>query len=383
MQNTDEFKLALTFDDVLLLPGYTDFARDEIDLETNLTKKIKLEIPLVSAPMDRVTESKLAIALAKAGGIGIIHRNLTIKDQVREIEKVKKENLLVGAAISSQKGFEERTDALIKAKADVIVIDSAHGFAKFVIDCLKVIKKKYPRLQVIAGNVATYDGARALIRAGADSLRVGMGPGSICSTRVISGMGVPQITAISETSRAAKTSKTPIIADGGIQYSGCIIKALAASASTVMMGSMFAQTTEAPGKVIYLDKDHVPSRFKSIWNKTRTSKYPFKEYRGMGSIGAMQEGMKIKSEGEFHNKEYKKKAHLIAEGIEGLVPVKGSVNDLVEQLIGGVKSGFYYVGAKTIPELWQKAKFIQITPASLKESHPHDILITNPGKNYL
>jgi len=290
---------------------------------------------------------------------------------------------LVGAAISSQKGFEERTEALIKAKTDVIVIDSAHGFAKFVIDCLTVIKKKYPKTQVIAGNVATYDGARALIKAGADGLRVGMGPGSICSTRVISGMGVPQITAIIETSRAARLSKTPIIADGGIQYSGCIIKALAAGASSVMIGSMFAQTTEAPGKVVYLDKDQVPSRFKSIWNNKKTNKYPFKEYRGMGSIGAMQKGIKIKSEGEFHNKEYQKKEHLIAEGIEGLVPVKGSMSDLVEQLIGGVKSGFYYVGAKTIPELWQKAKFIQITPASLKESHPHDILITNPGKNYL
>lgn len=383
MQNSDDFKLALTFDDVLLLPGYTDFSRDEINLSSQLTRKIKLEAPLVSAPMDKVTESRLAISLAELGGIGIIHRNLSVSDQVKEVKKVKAKNLLVGAAISSQKGFEERIEALVKAKTDVIVIDSAHGFAKFVIDCLRKIKKRYPKTQVIAGNVATYDGARALIRAGADGLRVGMGPGSICSTRVISGMGVPQITAISQTARAAKATKTPIIADGGIQYSGCIIKALAAGASAVMMGSMFAQTTEAPGKVVYLDKDHVPSRFKSIWSKTRTSKYPFKEYRGMGSIGAMQEGMKIKSEGEFHNKEYKKKDHLIAEGIEGLVPVKGSINDLAEQLIGGVKSGFYYVGAKTIPELWQKAKFIQITPASLKESHPHDILITNPGKNYL
>ena len=383
MQNIEDFKLALTFDDVLLLPGYTDFSREEIDLSSSLTKKIKLETPLVSAPMDKVTESRLAIALAKLGGIGIIHRNLSVQDQVKEVVKVKRENLLVGAAISSQPGFEERTEALIRAKTDCIVIDSAHGFAKFVIEVLRTIKKKYPRLQVIAGNMATYDGARALIKAGADGLRVGMGPGSICSTRVISGMGVPQITAIMETSRAAKTSKIPIIADGGIQFPGCIIKALAAGASTVMMGSIFAQTTEAPGKVIFLDKDQVPSRFKSIWNYKKASKYPFKEYRGMGSVGAMEKGIKIKSEGEFHNKKYKKKEHLIAEGIEGLVPVKGSVDELVEQLIGGVKSGFYYVGAKTIPELWQKARFIQITPASLKESHPHDILITNPGKNYL
>ncbi len=383
---------ALTFDDVLLLPGYTDFTRKEINLSTNLTKKLKIALPLVSAPMDKVTENRLAIALGKLGGIGIIHRNLSVKDQAREVAKVKSQNLLVGAAISSQPGFDERTEALIRAKTDCIVIDSAHGFSKFVIDCLKTIKKKYPRLQVIAGNVATYDGARALVNAGADGLRVGMGPGSICSTRVISGMGVPQITALLETSRAAKTRKIPVIADGGIQFSGCIVKALAAGASSVMMGSMFAQTVESPGKVVFLDYSHVPSRFKSIWNNNanhaghqRTNKYPFKEYRGMGSIGAMQEGIKIKSEDEFHNKEYpkKKNGHLIAEGIEGLVPVKGSLSELVEQLIGGVKSGFYYVGSRTIPELWQKARFIQITPASLAESHPHDILITNPGKNYL
>ncbi|MBM2820537.1 MAG: Inositol-5-monophosphate dehydrogenase [Candidatus Berkelbacteria bacterium] len=383
MPNIENLKLSLTFDDVLLLPGYTDFSREEIDLSCNLTRKIKLEAPLVSAPMDKVTESRLAIALAKSGGIGIIHRNLPIKDQVREVLKVKSEHLLVGAAISSQTGFEERTQALIKAKTDVVVIDSAHGFSQYVIDCLRTIKKRYPKTQVIAGNVATYEGARALIGAGADGLRVGMGPGSICSTRVISGMGVHQITAIIETSRAAKNAQVPIIADGGIQYSGCIIKALAAGASSVMMGSLFSQTLEAPGKVVYLDKDNVPSRFKSIWNNKKANKYPFKEYRGMGSIGAMEKGIKIKSEGEFHNKEYKKTDHLIAEGIEGLVPVKGSVSDLVEQLIGGVKSGFYYVGAKTVSELWQKGQFIQITQASLKESHPHDILITNPGKNYL
>jgi len=375
---------ALTFDDVLLLPGYTDFTREKIDLSTNLTKKLKISLPLVSAPMDKVTESRLAIALARLGGLGIIHRNLIVKDQAGEVAKVKGQNLLVGAAISSQPGFEVRVEALIKAKTDCIVIDSAHGYSKFVIDCLKTIKKKYPRLQVIAGNVASFDGARALINAGADGLRVGMGPGSICSTRVISGVGVPQITALWETSRAARVKKIPIIADGGIQFSGDIVKALAAGASSVMMGSMFAQTEESPGKIIFLDKDHVPSRFKRISNSSQ-KKYPFKEYRGMGSIGAMQDGVKIKSEGEFHNKEYSKKknAHLIAEGIEGLVPVKGSLSELVEQLIGGVKSGFYYTGSRTIHELWQKARLIQITPASLAESHPHDILITNPGKNYL
>jgi len=289
---------------------------------------------------------------------------LSVNDQVKEVQKVKAKNLLVGAAIGSTPGYEARVEALVKIKTDVIVVDSAHGFSKFVIDCLKVIKKKYPRIQVIAGNVATFDGARALIKAGADGLRVGMGPGSICSTRVISGMGVPQITALFETSRAAKAQKVPIIADGGIQYSGCVIKALAAGASSVMMGSLFAATDESPGEIVAI----------------KGKKY--KKYRGMGSTGAMKSGAKIKSEGEFHNKIYTKKTPLIAEGIEGLVPSKGPLKDFIEQLLGGLRSGMYYTGAKTITELWQKARFIRITEASLKESHPHDVFITNPGENY-
>jgi IMP dehydrogenase len=263
---------------------------------------------------------------------------------------------------------------------DVVVVDSAHGYAKQVIETLRFIKRKYPKMQVIAGNVATYEGAKALVVAGADSLRVGMGPGSICSTRIISGMGVPQVTAILETVRAAKATKTPVIADGGIQYSGDATKALAAGASTVMMGSYFASAEEAPGKMVVLQKKQVPSRFQSIFNGHHS--YRFKEYRAMGSVAAMEEGAKIKSEGEFHNKDYNHKSILIAEGIEGLVPVKGTVGDLTSQMAGGIRSGMYYTGAKTIPELWRKAKFIQITSASLKESHPHDILITDSGKNY-
>lgn len=363
MPNSKQFPIALTFDDVLLLPNYSDFTRDKIVITTNLTRKIKLKIPLVSAPMDKVTESRLAISLAELGGIGIIHRNLTIADQVREVKKVKTKNLLVGAAIGSTPGYQERVEALVKTGVDVIVVDSAHGYSKFVIEAVKWIKSKY-RIETIAGNVATYDGAKALIKAGADGLRVGMGPGSICSTRVISGMGVPQMMALQETVRAAKLTKTPIIADGGIQFSGDIVKALAVGASTVMMGSMFAATHESPGKIV-------------VWKSKK-----YKEYRGMGSTGAMEDGAKIKSEGEFHNKQYVKNGPMIAEGIEGLIPLKGSLKEFVEQLIGGLKSGMYYTGAKSIPALWRKARFIRITEASLKESHPHDVFITNPGENY-
>jgi len=370
----------LTFDDVLLLPGYSDFSRSQINLSTNLTRKIKLSIPFVSAPMDTVTEAKLAAVLAKLGGIGIIHRNLTIGDQAREVEKVKKQRLLVGAAIGVSKGFEKRAEALVKAGADVIVVDSAHGFSKGVIEATRYIRKHFPKVEVISGNIATADGAKALIEAGADGLRVGMGPGAICTTRIISGMGVPQITAISETSKIAKKANVPIIADGGIKFSGDTIKALAAGASSIMMGSFFASASESPGKIVILKRDQVPNRFLSIFNQ-RNEKHPFKEYRGMGSSSAMKKGARVKSEGEFHNKDYKDKV-LIAEGVEGLVPVKGTVKELIEQAVGGIKSGMYYIGAKDIRELWDKAQFIKITQASLTESHPHSILVTNGGKNY-
>lgn len=399
--------LGLTFDDVLLLPGYSDFSRSDIDFSANLTKKIKLSIPLVSAPMDTVTESNLAIALARLGGIGIIHRNLTIEDQVEEVKAVKNKKLLVGAAIAA-KNFEERARALVKSKIDVIVIDSAHGFTKTIIDAIKFIKKTYPKLEVIAGNIATTDGARGLITAGADGLRVGMGPGAICTTRIISGMGVPQITAIMETAKVARKAKVPVIADGGIVYSGDMVKALAAGASTVMMGGFFSSCVESPGRSIVLRREFVPKRFLSAFNNnmlldpTRKAKsnkknnltvvdenknsankevFYFKEYRGMGSEGAMQEGARIKSEDEFHGKSYKDRV-LVAEGVEGLVPVKGTVKEMVDQAIGGIRSGMCYVGARNIKELQRNAKFIRITQASLTENHPHDVLITNPGKNY-
>lgn len=374
------FPFGITFDDVLLIPGYSGFARSDIDLTTKLTKNITLASPFVSSPMDTVTESELAIALAEQGGIGIIHRNLPIDAQADQVAKVVKRNLLVGAAIGANVGFEDRAKALITAGVSVIVIDSAHGNAKPIIDAIIYMKKNFPKMDIIAGNVATREGAKNLIKAGVDGLRVGMGPGAICTTRIISGMGVPQLTAIMDTAAAAQKANVPVIADGGIKYSGDMVKALAAGAATVMMGSYFAGALEAPGKIHELTPEQVPSRFKSILSK-RQKTYTFKEYRGMGSVAAMQEGARIKSEDEFHGKSYKDRV-LVAEGVESLTPVKGTVKDIVDQSIGGIRSGLYYVGVKTIKELQEKGRFIQITQASLTESHPHDILITDSGENY-
>lgn len=385
-RSSSSFSTGLTFDDILLVPHYTDFSRSDIDFSTHLTKKIKLNIPFVSSPMDTVTEHALAIELAKLGGIGIIHRNLSIENQAKEVMRVKihKDKLLVGAAVGANTGFEERVKALVKAGVDVIVIDSAHGFAKPVIETTKYIKNKYKHIEIIAGNISTADGAEALVSAGADGLRVGMGPGAICTTRIVSGMGVPQATAIMNVARMVRNlpagRQVPIIADGGIKYSGDMVKALALGASTLMMGSFFASCVESPGKVLKLRKDQVPHRFQSIFTKNKIT-YLFKQYRGMGSIAAMEKGVNIKSEGEFHGKDYKDRV-LVAEGVEGMVPIKGTVRELLDQAIGGMKSGFYYVGAGDIKTLWKTAEFMQITQASLTESHPHDILVTNPGKNY-
>jgi len=369
----------LTFDDVLLKPGYAGFSRSDISLGTKLTRNITLAAPLVSAPMDTVTESKLAIALGKFGGIGIIHRNLTIKDQAAEVAKVKKAGQLVGAAVGSSPGYEARVEALVAAGVDVIVVDSAHGFSKFVIEAVEFIKKHH-KIDVIAGNIATAEGAEALIKAGADALRVGMGPGAICTTRIVSGMGVPQLTAIIESAQVARKHGVPVIADGGINYFGDITKALAAGASSVMMGRLFAATEESPGEVFEFTKDQVPARFRSIINGEGTHK--FKSYRGMGSIGAMERGKKISSEDEFHGKSYSAKSVLVAEGVEGLVPCSGDLDTQAATMLEGVRSGFYYVGAKTIAELWDTAVLRRITSASLSESHPHDLFVTSAGNSY-
>jgi IMP dehydrogenase len=490
---------ALTFDDVLLLPARSDVVPATANTQTQLTRNIRLNIPVVSAAMDTVTESHMAIALAQQGGIGIIHRNLTVEQQAEEVDKVKrsesgmivdpvtmspddkvsdalevmrkykisgvpvtknkklvgiltnrdlrfearldipisqvmtKEHLItvpvgttlqeaesilhkhriekllvvddgyhlkglitvkdiqkklkypnaakdaqgrlrVGAAIGATGDFLERATALIKESVDVLAIDSAHGHSGRVLDAVKSVKSKFPEIDLIVGNVATFDGACELARAGADAIKVGIGPGSICTTRVVTGAGVPQITAIAEAYRATKDAGVPVIADGGIKYSGDITKALAAGASAVMIGSMFAGTDESPGELILY--------------QGRT----FKSYRGMGSLGAMAAGS---SERYFQavageasaavpnmGAEPNRLAKLVPEGIEGRVPYRGSVSMILYQMVGGLKSGMGYCGCATLAELLQKTRFVRISNAGLRESHVHDVMITREAPNY-
>ncbi len=472
----------ITFDDVLLEPQYSEVIGNQIDITTYLTKTIKLNIPVMSAGMDTVTEHRMAIAMARQGGIGIIHKNMSIEAQAEEVDKVKRsengvitdpfslspehtledaENLmakfkisgvpitegkkLVGIITNRDLKFEtdftkkikesmtsenlvtapegidleeakkilakarkeklpivdkdgnlkglitikdiektikyplaakdsqgrllcgagvgitanclERVDALVKAHVDVVVLDSAHGHSKNVINCLKMIKEKYPDLPVIAGNVATGEATRALIEAGADAVKVGIGPGSICTTRIVAGIGVPQVTAIMECYKVAKEYGIPIIADGGIKYSGEITKAIAAGGSVCMMGSMFAGCDEAPG-----DFELFQGR-------------KYKVYRGMGSIAAMENGSKDR----YFQANAKK---LVPEGVEGRVAYKGSVEDTIFQLMGGLRSGMGYCGCATIEELKENGRFVKISAAALRESHPHDIHITKEAPNY-
>ena len=477
-------KEGLTFDDVLLIPQKSEIIPSQIDIKTKLTKDIELNIPLMSASMDTVTESKMAISMARQGGIGIIHKNMSIEEQASEVDRVKrsesgvivdpfslskghtiqdadnimarykisgvpivdenniligiitnrdikfetdvtrrieeamttkehlvtaregitleeakdilgkhrieklpivdeeghlkglitikdiekkiqypnsakdkKGRLLCGAGVGITNDLLERVDALYKAKVDIIVLDSAHGHTVNVINALKKVKAAYPDLPVIAGNVATAAGCEDLIKAGADCVKIGMGPGSICTTRVVAGIGVPQITAIMDCYEVAKKYDIPIIADGGIQYSGDIVKALAAGANVCMMGSMFAGTEESPGEIVlYAGRS-------------------YKTYRGMGSIAAMEDGSKDR----YFQSGQKK---LVPEGVEGMVAYKGKAEDIVFQMIGGIKSGMGYCGAPTIEQLQANAEFVKITAASLKESHPHDIKITKEAPNY-
>ncbi|MDR7856820.1 IMP dehydrogenase [Tissierella sp.] len=473
----------LTFDDVLLLPGKSEVLPRDTNINTYLTKNIKLNVPLMSAGMDTVTEYKMAIAMAREGGIGIIHKNMSIEKQALEVDKVKrsehgvitdpfflsrhhivsdalelmeryhisgvpvtdetgklvgiitnrdirfeketskkiddvmtKENLvtakiditmdealevmkqykieklplvdenfmlsglitikdieksiqypnsakdstgrlLAGAAVGVTGDMMERVAALVKSKVDVIVLDTAHGHSKGVLEAVTKIKREYPKLQVIAGNVATGEGTVALIEAGADAVKVGIGPGSICTTRVVTGIGVPQITAIINCAEAALEYGIPVIADGGIKYSGDITKAIAAGANVIMAGSLFAGTEESPGEEV-------------LYEGRR-----FKEYRGMGSMGAMDSGSKDR----YFQEDTKK---YVPEGVEGRIHFRGPLGDVVYQLVGGLKSGMGYVGAKDINELQEKGKFIKITSASLIENHPHDIHITKESPNY-
>lgn len=472
----------LTFDDVLLIPQKSDVLPNQINLETQLTKKIKLNIPMMSSAMDTVTESALAIAMAREGGIGVIHKNMTIEQQATEVDKVKRsehgvitdpfflspehtlkdadelmgkfrisgvpitegkklvgiitnrdlkfetdytkkikdamtyENLitapvgtsleeateilrkhkieklpivdesgelkglitikdieksvkypnaakdengrlLVGAAIGITDDVLDRVDALVKAKVDVLVLDSAHGHSENIIKCLKLVKEHYPNVPVIAGNIATGEAAEELILAGADAVKVGIGPGSICTTRIVAGVGVPQITAISMVYAVAKKYGVPVIADGGIKYSGDLPKAIAAGADVIMMGSIFAGCEESPG-----DTEIYEGR-------------KYKVYRGMGSIAAMEKGSKDR----YFQTGSKK---LVPEGVEGRVPYKGALSDTVFQLIGGLRSSMGYCGTGTIPELKERGKFVRMTAAGLRESHPHDISITKEAPNY-
>ncbi|MBC8590016.1 IMP dehydrogenase [Wansuia hejianensis] len=473
----------LTFDDVLLVPGKSEVLPRETNINTYLTKNIKLNIPLMSAGMDTVTESRMAIAMAREGGIGIIHKNMSIEAQALEVDKVKrsehgvitdpfylspdhlvcdalelmeryhisgvpitdkdnklvgiitnrdirferetskrisevmtKENLvtaemgitmdealetmrqykieklplvdddfklvglitikdieksiqypnsardksgrlLAGAAVGVTGDMLERIEALVKAQVDVVVVDTAHGHSKGVLEAVAKIKREYPNLQVIAGNVATAEATVDLIKAGADAVKVGIGPGSICTTRVVTGIGVPQITAIINCAEAAKEYGVPVIADGGIKYSGDITKALAAGASVIMAGSLFAGTEESPGEEV-------------LYEGRR-----YKEYRGMGSEGAMDSGSKDRYFQE-NTKKY------VPEGVEGRIHFRGPLGDIVYQLVGGLKSGMGYVGAKDLDDLKEKARFIKISPASLVENHPHDIHITKEAPNY-
>jgi IMP dehydrogenase len=360
--------LGLTYDDVLLLPDASEVVPSEVDTTTRLTRKISLRVPLVSSAMDTVTESKMAIAMAKAGGIGIVHRNLPIEDQVKHVKDVKKADAsyLVGAAVGVGDDGYARALAVIEAGVDVVVVDTAHGHHRAVLDAIARIKEAHPEIQIIGGNVATRAGAQALINAGADAVKVGVGPGSICTTRVVAGVGVPQVTAIMEAHKACVKADIPLIADGGLQYSGDIAKAIVAGADTVMLGSLLAGCDESPGELVELQGRK------------------FKAYRGMGSLGAMQSRgeQKSYSKDRYMQDDVLSEDKLVPEGIEGKVAYRGSVSDTVHQLVGGLRSGMGYAGAATIDDLQKNGHLIQITAAGLQESHPHDVLDIAEAPNY-
>nr|6MGU_A Chain A, Inosine-5'-monophosphate dehydrogenase [Bacillus anthracis]6MGU_B Chain B, Inosine-5'-monophosphate dehydrogenase [Bacillus anthracis] len=351
-------KEGLTFDDVLLVPAKSDVLPREVSVKTVLSESLQLNIPLISAGMDTVTEADMAIAMARQGGLGIIHKNMSIEQQAEQVDKVKRSGgLLVGAAVGVTADAMTRIDALVKASVDAIVLDTAHGHSQGVIDKVKEVRAKYPSLNIIAGNVATAEATKALIEAGANVVKVGIGPGSICTTRVVAGVGVPQLTAVYDCATEARKHGIPVIADGGIKYSGDMVKALAAGAHVVMLGSMFAGVAESPGETeIYQGRQ-------------------FKVYRGMGSVGAMEKGSKDRYFQEGNKK-------LVPEGIEGRVPYKGPLADTVHQLVGGLRAGMGYCGAQDLEFLRENAQFIRMSGAGLLESHPHHVQITKEAPNY-
>tara|TARA_S200000501_G_scaffold136284_1_gene128856 strand:+ start:790 stop:1869 length:1080 start_codon:yes stop_codon:yes gene_type:complete len=347
----EPIKEALTFDDVLLLPQYSSIVPSNTNLTLNISKSIRLKLPFISSAMDTVTESRMAIAMAKNGGMGIIHRNLEIQQQVNEIKKVKKYNLNVGAAIGTSKKELIRAKSLIDCGTSMLVIDTAHGHSKNVINILNKIKKFSKNISICVGNIATSEAAKILYDSGADILKVGIGPGSICTTRMVAGIGVPQITAILNVKKAMRKKNIKIISDGGIKFSGDIIKAIAAGADAIMMGSIFAGTEESPGKKFKLK-----------------NKY-YKLYRGMGSIGAMSSG----SSERYFQKNYKDKSKFVPEGVESRVVYKGSVKNIIYQLQGGLRSSMGYIGAQKLSDIQKKSKFIKITKAGFYESMVHSV----------
>ena len=368
-----KIKESYSFDDVLIEPSYSNIIPKEADITTRLTKKITLKIPLISAAMDTVTEHEMAIKMALFGGIGAIHKNLSVDLQCKEVSKVKKHkvdilkdqkacvdddnNLRVVAAVGTGEDAIQRVEALMKVNVDAIAIDTSHGHSQNVIDTIKEIKKLYPQAEIIAGNIATKDAALALLYAGADTLKVGIGPGSICTTRIVSGIGVPQLSAILEVAQICKTKDSFLIADGGIKFSGDLVKAIAAGADCVMLGSLVAGTDVTPGEIISID------------NKK------YKKYRGMGSVEAMKSGS---ADRYFQKGE----TNLVPQGVEGYIEYKGVVNDVVTQLLGGLTSAMGYTGNKTIEQMKKNCRFIKITPAGMRESHIHSLDQSEPTTNY-
>ena len=345
-------KEALTFDDVTLVPKFSEILPSEVDTSIKLTNNLKLKIPLISSAMDTVTESKMAIALAKNGGLGVIHRNLDIKTQLSEIKKVKIKKLLVGAAVGADPSEFKRADAILKENIDMIVVDTAHGHTKKVSEIIKFIKKrKNKKTALCAGNIATAEAAKFLLKLGVDIIKVGIGPGSICTTRLVAGIGVPQLSAILTVRNGVKNNNVKIISDGGIKYSGDLAKAFAAGADAVMVGSLFAGTDETPGKLI-----------------KRGGKL-FKSFRGMGSVGAMNKG----SADRYFQSKQKDISKYVPEGVEGFAKYKGKVEKIIFKLIGGLKSSMGYLGSKQIKYLRNKPRFVKITKAGFYESMVHNV----------
>tara|TARA_Y100000590_G_scaffold35939_1_gene39024 strand:+ start:1 stop:1062 length:1062 start_codon:yes stop_codon:yes gene_type:complete len=344
-------KDSLTFDDVSLIPKHSSIVPNETITSVELFKQLKLKIPLISSAMDTVTESKMAIAIGKLGGIGVIHRNLTIEKQVQEVKKVKKQKLLVGAAIGVNKNDLDRAKKLSEAKVDLLVIDTAHGHTNKVLKTIKKIKKTIKKIPLCAGNIATGKAAKFLADSGVDIVKVGIGPGSICTTRLVAGVGVPQLSAVIEVKNALRNRKTKIISDGGIKFSGDLAKAIGAGADAVMIGSLFSGTLESPGKIL-----------------KRKGKL-YKSFRGMGSAGAMAVG----SADRYYQKKFKNLSKFVPEGVESIVKFKGPVNKIIYNLIGGLRSSMGYLGAKTLRDLQKKGEFVKITKAGFYESMVHNV----------